>query len=446
MKDLKKIILLFTVLVFFVQGKSFAQGIEFEHISLEEALEKAKAEDKMVFIDFYTVWCAPCKGMTKGVFPNEKVGTVYNRDFINVKLDAEKEGREAARKYNVHVYPTLMFLNGDGEMVYKATGAKGISGTLQMATDAVNALSSGYSLSDLKKQYESGNNDERFLKMYIEKMIGYKEYPVAAIDDWLKIQTEIKEDDVDMMEYLMEHFKYLIVGGKGEAILYANFDEYMDIATKAEETKLENLKYAIVKNTREQAYMQKSPELMRLYIDTWKKYPDDKKNVSDLKDYEMDYLLLAKEYDEYRKVATVYLDSVMNAKSLEQIRLDDAAYYKEYKETRYRPSLMGNAKLKELEKGREALEQTNIINRVARYYLRYCAEKKSDYKQLYKWIDYGSELIPDDYKMDELRSDALKKQGKIEEAIEYKEIALNKIPENSRVRSRVEKELEDLKK
>ncbi|WP_167615195.1 thioredoxin family protein [Maribellus sediminis] len=446
MKKLKKIILLFTVLLFFVQGKTFAQGINFEHISLEEALAKGKAENRMVFIDFYTVWCAPCKGMSNGVFPNEKVGTVYNREFINVKLDAEKEGREAARKYNVNVYPTLLFLNGEGDMVFKATGAKGISGTLKMATDAINALSNGYSLSELKKQYESNKNDERFLKMYIEKMIGYKEYPVAAIDDWLKIQTEIRENDVDMMEYLMDHWKYLITGGKGETILYANFDEYMDIATKMEETKLENLKYAIVKNTREQAYMQKDPELMRLYIDTWKKFPDDKKNLNDLKDYKLDYLLLAKDYDGYKKEITLYLDSLVNEKTLEQIRKEDEAYYKEYKETKYAPSLMGNATLKNLEKGRIAMEQTAIINKRARYYLKYCATNKSDYKQLYTWIDYGSKLVPDDYTMDELRSEVLKKQGKIKEAIEYKEIALNKIPENSKDRSKVEKELEDLKK
>jgi len=32
----------------------------FRHITFDEALAAAKAENKMVFIDFYTSWCGPC--------------------------------------------------------------------------------------------------------------------------------------------------------------------------------------------------------------------------------------------------------------------------------------------------------------------------------------------------------------------------------------------------
>ena len=41
---------------------SNAQGIEFIY-DLDSALAKAKAEDKIVFIDFYTSWCAPSSGL-----------------------------------------------------------------------------------------------------------------------------------------------------------------------------------------------------------------------------------------------------------------------------------------------------------------------------------------------------------------------------------------------
>ena len=52
-----------------------AQGIEFEKGAWEEVLAKAKAEDKLMFVDSYTTWCGPCKKLSKHVFPNEKVST-----------------------------------------------------------------------------------------------------------------------------------------------------------------------------------------------------------------------------------------------------------------------------------------------------------------------------------------------------------------------------------
>lgn len=95
---------------------------EFRHISYDEALAAAKQENKLVFIDFFTTWCGPCKMMTAKTFPQTEVGEFMNAKFIPLKLDAEKEGAQLAKTYGVRAYPTYVILNPEGKEVAKVSG------------------------------------------------------------------------------------------------------------------------------------------------------------------------------------------------------------------------------------------------------------------------------------------------------------------------------------
>lgn len=97
---------------------------EFRHISFEEALTAAKAEGKKVFIDFYTSWCGPCKRLASNVFPSKEVGDYMNSNYVCIKLDAEKEGAELAKKFQVSAYPTLIVVDTDGNALGSFAGYK----------------------------------------------------------------------------------------------------------------------------------------------------------------------------------------------------------------------------------------------------------------------------------------------------------------------------------
>ena len=58
---MKKIILFLSVSLF---ALSLVAQTNFRDITYKEALAAAKAEKKLVFIDFYTSWCGPCKMMS----------------------------------------------------------------------------------------------------------------------------------------------------------------------------------------------------------------------------------------------------------------------------------------------------------------------------------------------------------------------------------------------
>lgn len=72
-------------------GSIYAQGIEFFHGTYEEALQKARAEGKQIFVDVYTSWCGPCKMMAKNVFTRQEVGDYYNNKFVCLKLVRKKK-------------------------------------------------------------------------------------------------------------------------------------------------------------------------------------------------------------------------------------------------------------------------------------------------------------------------------------------------------------------
>lgn len=98
--------------------------IEFDKNSKWNALlAKARKENKLIFIDAYTVWCRPCIQMARDVFTLDKVADFYNKNFINVSMDMEKgEGPGLAKKYEVAAYPAFLFINGKGELVHRDGG------------------------------------------------------------------------------------------------------------------------------------------------------------------------------------------------------------------------------------------------------------------------------------------------------------------------------------
>lgn len=165
-------------------------GIQFTKGSWAEILAEAKAADKIVFVDAYTTWCGPCKWMAANSFPDKAVGDFYNSTFINAKIDMEKgEGIDIAKKYQIRAYPTLLFIDGDGELVHRAVGAVDAAGLLKLGKVANDPTKQ---LSGLIKRYDKGDRDPAFLKTYanVAKDSGLDNYQEVA-NEYLKTQKDL---------------------------------------------------------------------------------------------------------------------------------------------------------------------------------------------------------------------------------------------------------------
>jgi thiol-disulfide isomerase/thioredoxin len=141
---------------------------DFRHISYEEGLKAAQAEKKLLFIDFYTDWCGPCKMMANTVFPQVEVGEYFNAHFVNLKLNAEKEGKELAEKLGVNAYPTFFILNEKGEVVDKKVGGSSdVKGFIDSIDRLINPEKSP---ERLQQRYEAGERGAEFINTYASSL------------------------------------------------------------------------------------------------------------------------------------------------------------------------------------------------------------------------------------------------------------------------------------
>ena len=94
----------------------------------DEAFEKAKEEDKPIFLSTGAVWCHWCHVMTKECFENEVIVKFLNENFINIKLDRD-ERPDIDRRYQQMVsvmghgggWPLSVFLTPDKKPFFGGT-------------------------------------------------------------------------------------------------------------------------------------------------------------------------------------------------------------------------------------------------------------------------------------------------------------------------------------
>jgi thioredoxin-related protein len=171
--------LLFIALLF-VSAGAFAQE-KINWVTLDEAIELQQKEPKKIMMDFYTVWCGPCKMLDRNTFKNKDVAAYVNKYFYAVKFNAEGNSKvkfngntftnprfdpaKASRRnyphqltqyFQVNAYPTIVFLDEEDNLI---TQVKGYQKPQQLELYLKLFVSNEYknmkSQEDFKAYYES---------------------------------------------------------------------------------------------------------------------------------------------------------------------------------------------------------------------------------------------------------------------------------------------------
>lgn len=203
----------------------YGQGIVFEEISFQQALDKAGRENKYVFVDCYTSWCGPCKKMTNDVFTRKNVGDYFALRFISLKYDVEKEeeGIRLRKEHKVNAFPTYLIFNPDGTLLYQFKGAADAPKFLRNVDEA---FDDGRAYNSLKKSYESAGSHKEILGDVLEQFKTVRDPQTRRAIEELSSQLSDKEKTSSDYWFIYSIDLLDTIGSKNEEYLFANAERF----------------------------------------------------------------------------------------------------------------------------------------------------------------------------------------------------------------------------
>lgn len=230
---MRKSLFLIVGIVLFMNITVFGQeGVKFKELDFQQALETAKKEKKLLFIDCYTSWCGPCRFMATKVFIQKKLGDYFNSRFVCVKYDMEKgEGPELAQRFRVKAYPTFLVIDPDGYLRHKWLGAMGSDDFIAKAEES---FDNNKAVGTMEKRYEGGERDKEFLSRYVKILDECEDSQLPdVINELMKVLSDAEKYSEDY-RYIFEVVNKSPIGSLARNFYIDNREKFNEILGKDE--------------------------------------------------------------------------------------------------------------------------------------------------------------------------------------------------------------------
>lgn len=396
------------------------EGIEFRTESFEEVLELAKREKKWVFVDVYTSWCGPCKSMMNNVFPDPKVGAFYNKHFLCMKVDAEKQEKELMTTHKVGAYPTYLIFDEEGNLKYRFKGAMDAEAFI---AEGQNALKSGQSrdYSYWLKNYAIKGYEPGFFREFVDAVV-LRGLNAALFFEhyWATRYTDVLDDkgvlqwmercESSMMD--VDEFMKQVVDDPD----YKNIPDVFrtgpvaPITTKKESALalgdlivkrvLEIMQVQRVMQLKDYALRVQSRELLDCALAAWDKLPEEYR-VGECEVFELEFLQATGDTKAYVALAIRFLNRLRDTLSREVL----------LEKGKREIENLGVLGMKE-EKRASFQEMYcdlyfNYVEKITRGCMKYCHGKKQ-LPDIQSWAEYAERLKPNDVRAKQLLKEVKK--------------------------------------
>ncbi len=218
MKKLPLLFLAFIPTIIYTQEK----GVQFEQtLSWTEIQEKAKAENKFIFMHCYTSYCGPSKYMSTVIYPTAEAGNFMNDKFISVKLQLDtsaednaqvknwyKNAHEIAETYNIHASPTYLIFDANGNPVHRFIGQT--QTTWEFVEKTKNSFNPEKQYYVLLKEYKQARKDSAFLhKIANAALDAYDTANIpVVVNEYLNTQSDLyTPENLRLLEWITQSSK-----------------------------------------------------------------------------------------------------------------------------------------------------------------------------------------------------------------------------------------------
>lgn len=184
-------------------------------LSWQKIIEKAKKENKYIFVDCFATWCIPCKKMDAVVYPDEAVGKFMNERFISVKAQMDRtplddsvvkrwytDAQMLNERYAINSFPSFLYFYPDGLPMHKAVG---YLSSINFVAEAYKALNPNQQYYRVLREYKPGVFDTSELKGLARayKFSG-KELAWKIADDYLGRIPKSALSSPDNIKFMIE--------------------------------------------------------------------------------------------------------------------------------------------------------------------------------------------------------------------------------------------------
>lgn len=195
---------LFSVLALFLASTLYAgDTLEFFTGTYDQLLAEAEAAQKPVMLYFHFYGCGACEKMEQNVFVDEGVMGFYNGSFLLFEVDIkEEEGVKVNAMYDVHLAPSFIFLNPEGEQIHKIVGSYSAEDFIRAGKIAVNEEET---LVALQKRYEEGDRSSDFLYQYSSVLRDANVADSTVISQYLQTLSQEELETEQTLSFIYEY-------------------------------------------------------------------------------------------------------------------------------------------------------------------------------------------------------------------------------------------------
>jgi thioredoxin-like negative regulator of GroEL len=179
----------------------------------KETFQIAKAQHRMVFVDYFATWCGPCRIMDTTVLNKAPVQEQLS-DFVLLRIDVDRS--TLARLHRVQALPTYVIYDFDERERVRIEGAKPLevfSPAIDQLRPAMPAFTRAAELIDTKKDLEAavllGNTYSR-LRMGDDARTAYEQAR--------RIAEKAHNTDAAQMAETLSAFTFAREGKVGRAV------------------------------------------------------------------------------------------------------------------------------------------------------------------------------------------------------------------------------------